>query len=102
MELLAAARGRTFDRARVSGKGVFGSKPAPGYGGKRPPSPPPERLMSTKVSAPATAESLKPSRGRLPSARQGVTGEGVLECCGVLTSEPGSDGPSWDPITVFS
>lgn len=38
VELLAAAGGRTFDRARVSGKGVFGSGPAPGQGGK-PPSP---------------------------------------------------------------
>ena len=29
-----------------------------------------------------------------------MTGEGVLECCGVLTSEQGRDEPSWDSISA--
>lgn len=58
-------------------------------------------LDADKVSASATPNSPRPSLGRFPLPARGVTGDGVLECCGVLTSEQGSDEPSCDSVTAF-
>lgn len=62
----------------------------------------PGHLMGTKVSVSETPNALKAPRGGSFFPARGVTGEGVLECRGVLTSEQGSDEPSRDSITVFS